>query len=210
MQIGARAGITAGADWRVESAAERLSAARALLTQERRKGLAALDELFRDGSPPAVALDGRYAGELLALNVAPGLTGLATWLAGRWMPWLGKRFDAASEQGDNVFHNNSRGLARVYWPLYRDYRADGPTTYRAFAFRTRIGPGVADPDRIVLKIEYDLPGNPAATVGRVVDELLQIGDGLYLGKAHLQWWWGRWQQVAYFSLAGKAAPAASP
>jgi len=194
------AGISTGSNFRVASATDELNAARALLVKERRAGLAALDEQFRAGYPPATALDGRYAGEMLALDIAPGVTRPANWWAGRWMPWLGKRFDAASELGDNIFHNSSRRLAHIYWPLYHDYRPDGPETYRAFAFRTRVGPGLAGPDRQVLKIEYDLPQNPAATVGRVVDELVQIGAGLYLGKAHLRWWWGRWQVVAFFAL----------
>lgn len=25
-------------------------------------------------------------------------------------------------------------------------------------------------------------------------------DGIFLGKAHRHWWWGRWQTVAYFML----------
>jgi hypothetical protein len=53
---------------------------------------------------------------------------------------------------------------------------------------------------MVLKIDYDLNGNPLFTVRRVLDELVQIDDNLYLGKAHVRWWWGRWQMVAHFSL----------
>jgi hypothetical protein len=53
----------------------------------------------------------------------------------------------------------------------------------------------------VLKIDYDRPGNPRLSIRRVLDELVQLDGGLYLGKAHLKWWWGRWQMVAYFTLA---------
>ncbi|MEW6403655.1 MAG: antibiotic biosynthesis monooxygenase [Chloroflexota bacterium] len=28
----------------------------------------------------------------------------------------------------------------------------------------------------------------------------QVKENLYLGKAHVRWWWGRWQTVAYFTL----------
>jgi hypothetical protein len=52
----------------------------------------------------------------------------------------------------------------------------------------------------VLKIDYDLPQNPAFSIRRVLDELVQVADGVYLGKAHVKWWWGAWQPVAYFSL----------
>jgi hypothetical protein len=92
-------------------------------------------------------------------------------------------------------------LAHLYWPFYRGYIHDGPTSYRAFAFRTYVAPGRADPDRNVLKIDYDRPGNPRLSIRRVLDELVQLDGGLYLGKAHLKWWWGRWQMVAYFTLA---------
>ena len=40
-------------------------------------------------------------------------------------------------------------------------------------------------------------------IGQLValDELVQVDTSLYLGKAHLNWWWGKWQLVAYFSLS---------
>jgi hypothetical protein len=117
------------------------------------------------------------------------------------MPWKGKTFDAALAGGDNIFHRSSYWLARVYWPFYRGYLADTADTYRAFAFRAYIAPGREDADRQVLKIDCDIDGNPKLSVRRVLDELVQIGDGEYLGKAHLKWWWGRWQRVAYFSLS---------
>jgi hypothetical protein len=59
----------------------------------------------------------------------------------------------------------------------------------------------------VLKIDYDLEENPSLTVRRVLDELVQLSDDLYLGKAHVRWWWrpkDSWQTVAYFMLAGNS------
>jgi hypothetical protein len=52
----------------------------------------------------------------------------------------------------------------------------------------------------VLKIDYDLDSNPKLSVRRVLDELVQLSEGLYLGKAHVKWYWGKWQTVAFFSL----------
>jgi hypothetical protein len=181
---------------------EALAAARRLLERDRQQGLAAINELFRQGTPPAPAPDGSYRGELVALDVAPGLTQLAQWLAQLWLPWLGKHFYAERNQGDNLFSRDSYWLARLMWPLYRGYRPAGGGAYHAFAFRTAAGAGKADPDRQVLRIDYDLSGNPRLMVRRVLDELVQIGEGLYLGKAHLKWWWGRWQMVAFLMLAG--------
>lgn len=182
-------------------ATDPFEATKELLQQNRRQGLAQLNELFRAGVTPQPALHGRYQGKLVALDIAPGLTQLAQFITSLWLPWQGKTFSREIACGDNIFTRDSLPLAHLYWPLYRGYLTDSPRTYRAFAFRTYIAPGLADPDRRVLKIDYDLPGNPRLTIRRVLDELVQLEDGLYLGKAHFKWWWGRWRTVAYFSLS---------
>lgn len=167
------------------------------------RGLASLNDLFRRGRLPEPPLQGRYRGKLVTLDIAPGLTQLFRWIASLWMPWRGKTFDPSRQRGDNVFTKNSYPLARLFNPLYRGFREDTSTTYRAFAFHTYTAPGLFDADRTVLKIDYNLKENPGLTVRRVVDELVQVDDQLYLGKAHIHWWWrpqGAWQTVAFFSL----------
>jgi hypothetical protein len=181
-----------------------LRAAQDLVRANRAQGLAALNDLFRAGTVPDPSPNGRYAGELIALDLAPGLTPLFQWLANLWMPWQGKTFDPSQQRGANIFTNNSYFLARLFNPLYRGFVNDGPKTYRAFTFRTYTAPGLFDADRTVLKIDYTLKENPALTVRRVLDELVQLDDHLYLGKAHVRWWWrpaGGWQTVAFFTLA---------
>jgi hypothetical protein len=178
-----------------------LKAAQTLLKRNRVQGWAALNELFRRGDPPSPSLNGRYRGELIALDIAPGLTQLFQALTDSWMPWLGKTFNATRQSGDNIFTQDSYPLARFFNPFYRGVMTDGPGTYRAFTFRTYIAPGLADPDRTVLKIDYNLAGNPSLTIRRVLDELVQISEQVYLGKAHVHWWWGSWQTVAYFLLS---------
>jgi hypothetical protein len=140
---------------------------------------------------------------LIALDIAPGLTQFFQWLTSQWLPWNGKTFEPTQQRGDNIFTKDSYPLARLFNPLYRGFVNDSPQTYRGFAFRTYTAPGLLDTDRTVLKIDYNLQENPALTVRRVLDELVQLDDDLYLGKAHVRWWWqpaGRWQTVAYFSL----------
>jgi hypothetical protein len=130
-------------------------------------------------------------------------------VASLWLPWKGKRFDAVQACGDNIFSRDSLALAHILFPRFRGYAEDESGAYRAFQFRTSIGAGRRDPDRQVLRLDYDLEGNPPLSVRRVLDELVQVADGYYLGKAHLQWWWGEWQTVAFFTLAtvGSAAGA---
>lgn len=159
-----------------------------------------LNDLFRGGWTPDPPLDGSTRGELIGLEIAPGITQLLDFLMAIRMPWKGKTFDAARSRGDNIFGRGSLSLVRLFNPRYRGFRGDGPETYRAFAFRTYVAAGREDADRQVLKIDYDLPENPRVTVRRVLDELIQVGDGTYLGKAHVKWWWGRWQRVAFFAL----------
>jgi hypothetical protein len=184
-----------------ETAPDQIHLAGSWVKANRARGLGALDEIFRSGLPPARPLSGRYAGELVALDVTPGLTQLGQWIAGFWLPWRGKTFDPAQETGDNLFTRDSLWMARILWPFYHHYLPGGPDTYRAFPFHTYTAPGLTDPDRQVLKIDYNLKLNPGLTVRRVLDELVQVADGFYLGKAHMRWWWGRWQLVAYFTLA---------
>jgi hypothetical protein len=181
-----------------------LQTARRLVKVDHAQGFAALSDLFRSGRLPDPAPDGRYHGELVALDIAPGLTQFFQSLLNRWMPWRGKTFDASHQGGANIFTKDSYFLARLFNPFYPSFFADRPETYRGFAFRTYTAPGLFDADRVVLKIDYNLKENPALTVRRVLDELVQLDDGLYLGKAHVRWWWspaGKWQTVAFFTLA---------
>jgi hypothetical protein len=169
----------------------------------RAQGLAALNDLFRAGTSPDPSPDGRYRGELIALDIAPGLTPFFQWLASTWMPWRGKTFNASQQRGDNLLTKDSYFLARLFNPLYRGFKTDSSKTYRGFAFHTYAAPGLFDRDRTVLKIDYNLKENPALTVRRVLDELVQLDENLYLGKAHVRWWWrtkGTWQTVAFFTL----------
>jgi hypothetical protein len=174
------------------------------------QGFASLNHLFRSGGLPEPPLDGRYCGELVALDIAPGLTQLFRGIARLWMPWRGKVFDSSRQLGDNILTRDSYLLARLFNPLYRSFHKDTAATYRAFAFRTYAASGLSDPDRRVLRIDYNIRENPALTVRRVVDELVQLDDRLYLGKAHVRWWWGAWQTVAYFSLASKRESVSAP
>lgn len=179
---------------------DRLITIQTLIRNNRAQGLGALSALFRSGQLPSPLPEGRYHGKFIAIDIAPGLTQFTQALANLWMPWQGKTFDASHQRGDNIWTKASYPIARLFNPLYRGFKADGSRMYRAFAFRTYAAPGLFDRDRTVLKIDYNLKENPALTVRRVLDELVQLQDGLYLGKAHVHWWWGAWQTVAYFSL----------
>jgi hypothetical protein len=101
-----------------------------------------------------------------------------------------------------VFSGRSLPIARLVWPGYRGFSGDGPAEYRGFSFRTYLAPGLATPDREVLKLDYDLPGNPGLSVRRVLDEVVALGDEHFLGKAFVRAWWGAWRLIAFFILIG--------
>lgn len=182
-------------------AGDKIRAAQALMQTHRAQGLAALNEAFRAGHPPEPPLDGPYDGELVALSdlgvTIPFVRTLLLW----WLPWKGKYLNAGEATGDNIFGQNYRLLFRALYPFYRGIieSSDG-RTFRALKFKTSIKPGMADPDRQVMNIDYDSPDNPALTIRPIVDELVQLDEGVYLGKIHFKWWWGKWQMVGYFAL----------
>lgn len=97
------------------------------------------------------------------------------------MPWLGKRFDAQANEGVNVLARSALKPMKLFWPSYEPV---GTFTDRveAFPFKTRLAPGAVDPELRVLKIDYDFDPNPSFIIRRVLDELVQIEEGLFLGK----------------------------
>jgi hypothetical protein len=182
---------------KVEStgAATRVAAARDLVAHDHARMIRQLDELFRAGSPPRDALRGPYAGTLVTTTFGTGADALTDRLGHLYMPWRGKVFDPAG-MGGNLFSRRSKRLIRPFYPAVRDGHAG---LVYAYPFRTYTAPGVVDQDRTVLKIDYDLPANRFGLIRRVLDELVEVDAGYFLGKAHLRVR-GRWHTVAYFAL----------
>ena len=140
-----------------------------------------LERLFLRGAPPDPPLHGEARGILLTpVLPAPAEAGLRAFLSA-WMPWQGKRFDAGAASGDNLLAPGFRLPAKLLWPSLRLEPA-GPGRLAGFPFRTSAGPGELDPDREVLKLDYDVAGNPRLLVRSVLDELVQVAPGVHLGK----------------------------
>jgi hypothetical protein len=175
-----------------------------LVKHDRTGGLAQLNRIFAQGSRPSPALNGRYQGALLATSVNPFLDAVAGTLFGWWLPWKGKTLNAAEQTGDNMFTNDGLWLSRLVFAGYQGYIADGPGRSRALTFRTYTGEGKDDPGLQVLKLDYNLDVNPSFVVRDVLDELVQVGEGYYLGKAHLHWR-GHWRCAAFFTLQASIA-----
>lgn len=182
---------------------QELDYARRQIVRDRASAIARLNDLFRSGVVPNPRLSGRYRGALITPSLNPLLDNLGRALTGWWLPWKGKTFDPATSSGDNIFTNDGLWLSRLIWPSYRGYFADGPGQSRACRFRTYAGTGTlrVDSGLNVLKIDYDLDVNPKLIIRDVLDELVQIDDGCYLGKALLRRPGNRWACAAYFTLS---------
>lgn len=182
---------------------QELDYARRQIVRDRAGAIAALNDLFRSGVVPNPRLSGRYRGMFITPSLNSLLDSLGRAFTAWWLPWKGKTFDPATSSGDNIFTNDGLWLSHLIWPSYRDYFADGPGQSRACRFRTYVGAGTlrVDSDMNVLKIDYDLDVNPKFIIRDVLDELVQIDDGFYLGKALLRRPGNRWVCAAYFTLS---------
>lgn len=94
--------------------------------------------------------------------------------------WQGKKFDASRSAGINVFKNNK-------------------TTTEQFPFKTYVGKGVQDTDVNVLKIDYSDNKNPW-WLEYILDEVVEVSPGKYLGKVHITFIPGIPFTMGYFRL----------
>jgi hypothetical protein len=169
-----------------------------------------LNRIFRLGTPPEPGLDGRFIGLAITPTTFAVSDPVLRMLSSLWMPWLGKRFHAETATGDNIMLPSARLPSKLLWPGYQFLSLEDGY-YTAFRFRTYGGAGAIDTDRRVLKIDYDLSENPEFLIRAILDELVLVVPGVYLGKALLRR--GSpispsWRVVGYFALR-PAAPDVS-
>jgi hypothetical protein len=168
---------------------------------DRENALAELGELFRNGTP-SVGIDGPTQGTLVGFTVHPAFDKTLAAITALWLPWAGKRFDAAEQSGDNLLLGSARWPSKLLWPLYRTRSAGDKRV--AFDFETRVEAGAVDPDRDVLVIDYaPVDSNPSLIIRSIRDELVEIAPGTHLGK--MLWRQGsgddaRYTLLAYFAL----------
>jgi hypothetical protein len=178
----------------------RLAGARA--GRRRREALDSLNRIFRLGHPPSQALDGMQRGIFVTPATFAFLDPLLRAWAAVWMPWIGKRFDSASQTGSNVLTASAKLAVKVLWPGY-ELEPTGDGNYVAFRFTTYADPGKLDPDIEALKIDYDFDDNPSFLIRDILDELVEIVPGAHLGKALLRTGeesQPKWNLVGYFAL----------
>jgi hypothetical protein len=181
-----------------EDLALRYWKAAADLPADRRRALAELDECFRRGSTPA-PLSGPLEGRVLTTTLGYGLDAITMGLARVWMPWKGKAFEPAMKDGRNLFSPEFRWAMRILWPGYDEVNTAGTGHISTFRFATWEGPGALHADVSAFKIDYDHEGSPGFLIRPILDELVEIEPGLYLGQALLRRKGGL-RRIAWFSL----------
>jgi hypothetical protein len=175
----------------------RLAAARAT-GPTRDEAAESLGRMFRLGLVPEPPLDGPYRGLIVATLTARAADPLLRQATQLWQPWEGKRFDAGSETGDNLLLRSARMPARLLWPSYRLEEADSRLC-AGFRFVTSPGPDALNREQDVLRLDYAAAGNPRPIVRDVLDEVVQIVPGAYLGRILLRRG-GRLRLVGWFAL----------
>lgn len=170
----------------------------AMVRLDRPLGLAELESCFADGKP-AEGLVGFRRGRLVATTVGYGLDGALEAAARLWLPWRGKEFSRQAPQGLNVFTRGGRRAIRIVFPRYRGL-TDDERGASGFRFVTSIGPSETHPEASVLRLDYrTVTENPSFPVRRVVDELVHVEPGVFLGQALMEWG-GQLRRAAWFSL----------
>lgn len=157
-----------------------------------------LNELFARGKAPK-GLDGPTEGILVAPLIQGLLDQGLSLITQIWMPWSGKRFDAANARGDNLLAESAHWPAKLLWPRYETKELDGGRA--AFEFETRIEPGKHDPDTDVLVIDYaPVSDNPGLFIRKVRDELVEVAGGAHLGKILYRTGEDGYRNLGFFAL----------
>lgn len=160
---------------------------------------AELDQLFALGNTPK-GLDGATEGILVAPFIESIVDRGMTLLAHAWLPWDGKRFDAANNRGDNLLKGSSRYVAKLFWPRYST-RDAGNGERSAFDFVTRVERGKLDPGTKVLVIDYEpIEDNPDHLIRHIRDELVEIVPGANLGKILHRSGEDEYRNLGFFAL----------
>lgn len=94
--------------------------------------------------------------------------------------WQGKKFDASRSAGINVFK-------------------EGSNKTENFPFKTSVGKGVQDTNMDVLKIDYSSNKSPW-WIRYILDEVVEVSPGKYLGKVHITFIPGLPFTMGYFRL----------
>jgi hypothetical protein len=180
-------------------ARQRVHEVRELFKFNRGAALTELEEIFEEAKYPYPLPDGRYSGQMIATTMGRLTDMAARWLTSMWMPWKGKNFDIETCMGENILTRGGGRIAKALFPWYK-----GPTLedgcMLGFQFRMGYGTSRINSDQDVMRVDYDLYENPPL-VRRLLDEMVEISEGYYLGRSLLLRAPHKVQCLGYFTLS---------
>jgi hypothetical protein len=154
--------------------------------------MAALGALFRPERCRVRHLTGRTTASSSRSTSRRIVTQLVEWLTSFLMPWKGKflicRGVARRQYLQREMAHGARPDVSVL-PRHARLRQRSLSCVRLRYVDSR--KGRSTPIARCSRIDYDRPDNPAQSIRRIVDEIVEVRDGVYLGKVHFKWWWGR-------------------
>ena len=157
-------------------------------------GSAKLQTLYtQSGAPSLNALNGSHAGRMLALarmNWSPALKATRWFATSPLMRWHGKVFEVSSAASGTGFN-----------------RLRSPYPATSWAFRARACESVVD-GKPCIALDYDLPENSTG-IRLAYDEVREVQDGLYLGRAMLRIGLGRPRLLLWFCFVPDCPVAAA-
>ena len=154
--------------------------------------------MFAKGAAPN-GLDGPTDGMLVVPSMGPVRTPFVKLMSRLYMPWLGKRFFASEGRGDNRFLPSVTFPAKLLWPAYSTRPNGAERT--AFDFVTRTEAGGHDPGTQVLVIDYaPVEENPDRLIRRIRDEIVEVEEGVFLGKILYREDGGHYSNLGFFAL----------
>ena len=181
-----------------DAAWSRIEELGALAARNREGAASQLADLFATGAPSR-GIDGPTNGILVAPLIQPRVDSVARRLTRAWMPWLGKSFYASEHRGDNRLAASARWPSKLLWPLYSTRAGVGSRL--AFDFETRVERGGVAPHVDVLVIDYaPVESNPRLVIRRIRDELVELADGVHLGRILWRKGDGGYTNIGYFAL----------
>lgn len=117
----------------------------------------------------------------------------------RQTPWLGKSFVARDKLGFNIFMAKNSGLLKILMPFYKKFSTNANGDTDAFYFQTRTADGLKDKEIKVIKLDYHAAENPFL-IRIILDEIVEIAPGEFLGKIHLKVFPRFYSTIGYFGL----------
>jgi hypothetical protein len=178
---------------------------RATSVHDRHGTLEQLAELFAAGDASA-GIDGPTEGMLVTSTVQPQVDTALHLATEVITPWLGKRFHADGDGGEDLLARWARLPSKLVWPLYSMSDDPQDEAVAAFAFETRVEPGALGTSQgDVLVVDYGpLRDNPWSI--RVVrDELVHLAGDVHLGRMLVRQLRGH-ALAAYFALRARTSP----